>query len=239
MSSAMLAALAEHPLTFDLTDQQRLDLVELAMREKKFNDLPWLESMVLRLRAGEAILPPELPEGTSTPGKAEPAAQEIPVSRPILVQSQEHLEAIVEAHSAWIKQTLEPGKDIISGRANLRGNDLRPYVLEGLDLRAANLESCDLRDVNLTGANLAGANLSRAQLQGARLDHAKLRRTNLSHADLSGACLHAADLRQIVTHFTRWEGADLSATVLAPKESETPNMEATKTVAENEESSEP
>ncbi len=218
VSSAMLAALAEHPLTFDLDEQQRLDLVELAMRERKFNDLAWLEATVLRIRAGEQILATEEGKAETTAATAPPPAAEIPVSLPVQVQSQEHLEALLEAHTAWIKQTLEPGKELVSGRANFKGNDLRTYVFEGFDLRAANLEGCDLRGANLIGTNLAGANLTRAQLQEARLDHAKLRRTNLSHADLSRASLQGADLRQIVTHFTKWEGADLRGTVLETKD---------------------
>ncbi len=139
---------------------------------------------------------------------------EIAISRPQLIQSQADLEAVLEAHTAWIKQVLEPGLDLGSGRANLKGNDLRPYQLEGRDLRAANLEGCDLRELSLVACNLAGANLSRTKLNGACLDGARLRRSNLNAADLSGASLRGADLRHAQLNGTKFEGADLTGTHL-------------------------
>ena len=145
------------------------------------------------------------------PGKP---AIEIAISRPQLIQSQADLEAVLEAHIAWIKQVLEPGLDLGSGRANLKGNDLRPYVLEGRDLRAANLEGCDLRELSLVTTNFAGANLSRAKLNGACLDGARLRRSNLTGADLSGASLKGADLRHAQLSGAKFEDADLTGTHL-------------------------
>lgn len=210
ITAVMLAALAENPLTIDLSEAQRLDIVELALREQKMNDGAWLSATVLRIRAGEAILGTG-PEGGAAPAKAE---ADIPVSRPTPVHTQEELDAILDAHAVWIKQVLEPGQEFGSGRANLKGNDLRGFQLEGRDLRAANLEGCDLRGLSLIAVNFAGANLSRTQLSGACLDKARLRRSNLSGADLSGASLKSADLRHAQLQGARLEGADLSGTVL-------------------------
>jgi hypothetical protein len=223
MASALLAALADHPLTFDLSETQRHELVAFAMREQKFNDMPWLETQVVRIKAG-IPLGDERSLGQSPPA-GKPQA-EIPVSRPVLVHDREGLEGILEAHRDWIRAVLEPGKDLSPGRANLKGNDLRGYNLEGVDLRAANLEGCDLSGCSLIGANLAGANLSRSKLVGASLNQARLRRANLSGADLSGASLRGADLRQAQLQGAKLEGADVDQTVLAGPQNASSTSEA-------------
>ncbi len=211
LAAIMLAALAENPLTIDLTDDQRLEIVELALREQKMNDAAWLTATALRIRGGERLLEAPVQAGKN----AKPALQtDIPISRPTPVHSQEDLDAILDAHAAWIKQVLEPGLELGSGRANLKGNDLRGFQLEGRDLRAAQLEACDLRGCSLIAVNFAGANLSRAQLAGACLDRARLRRSNLSGADLSGASLRGADLRHTLLQGARLEGTDITDTVL-------------------------
>lgn len=208
VTAVMLAALAENPLTFDLSEAQRLDIVELALREQKMNDASWLAATALRIRGGESIL-----QTAVEPDAAKKIVAEIPVSRPTPVHSQEDLDAVLDAHAIWIKRVLEPGQEFGSGRANLKGNDLRAFNLEGRDLRAANLEGCDLRGCSLIAVNFAGANLSRALLSGACLDKARLRRCNLSSSDLTGASLKGADLRHAQLQGARLEGADLSGSL--------------------------
>lgn len=226
VAAAMLGALRENPQTRDLNENQRIMLVERALRDQCRGDHAWLAIMVPRLLAGENILIDSSPAGsgsaTETAAKAgdkkpEKVHPEITVSQPAVVTSQEELDDILEMHRLWIKQVLEPGLDLGPGRANLKGSDLRAFNLDGADLRAARLEHCNLSGVSMMGANLAGANLSGANLQGACLEHARLRRANLSGANLTKARLGKADLRHIQWKGVTIEGADFTDAIGAPE----------------------
>lgn len=96
---------------------------------------------------------------------------------------------------------------------NLRGRNLRGFVLHHADLRGANLDYADLRGANLEHADLRGVSLRHAKLRGARVRGAKLHHrtdvrslqaapacspdcqgADLSFADLTGAQLAGANL---------------------------------------------
>lgn len=224
VAAAMLGALRENPQTRELSENQRVMLVERALRDQCRGDHAWLSVMVPRLQAGENILV-DTPQ-TQTKKPAEKPHPEITVSQPTLVTSQEELDDILEMHRLWIKQVLEPGLDLGPGRANLKGADLRAFNLDGADLRAARLELCNLRGVSLIGANLAGANLSGANLEGAFLDRARLRRANLNGANLCQARLFRADLRHIVWKGVQMEGADFTEAQGAPERPTAPAAQA-------------
>jgi hypothetical protein len=227
VAAAMLGALRENPQTRDLQEQQRIMLVERALRDQCRGDHAWLSMWVPRLQAGENILldspapaiPVAAPDPAAKPGdkKAEKGPPEITVSQPSQVTSQEELDDLLEMHRHWIKQVLEPGLDLGPGRANLKGSDLRAFNLEGADLRAARLEHCNLSGVSLMGANLAGANLAGANLEGASLERARLRRANLTGANLKGANLSKADLRHIHWKGVHLDGADFTDALGAPE----------------------
>lgn len=227
VAAAMLGALRENPQTRDLQEQQRIMLVERALRDQCRGDHAWLARWVPRLQAGENILldsptptiPGAAPDAAAKPGdkKAEKGPPEITVSQPTQVTSQEELDDLLEMHRHWIKQVLEPGLDLGPGRANLKGSDLRAFQLEGADLRAARLEHCNLSGVSLMGANLAGANLAGANLEGASLERARLRRANLTGANLKGANLSRADVRHIQWKGVTIEGADFTDALGAPE----------------------
>jgi hypothetical protein len=236
VAAAMLGALRENPQTRELQDQQRIMLVERALRDQCRGDHAWLSIMVPRLLAGENILvdaptaaaPGAAPDANAKPGdkKPEKGPPEITVSQPTVVTSQEELDDLLEMHKHWIKQVLEPGLDLGPGRANLKGSDLRSFNLEGADLRAARLEHCNLSGVSLIGANLAGANLAGANLEGASLEHARLRRANLAGANLKGARLNKADVRHIQWKGVQIEGADFTDAIGAPESSASDTAQA-------------
>ena len=194
MTAVLLAALDENEVSKLLSSEQKLDVVDLALIEKRFHDPVWLQEAVLNVRM------------QALSGKKN---IDIPVSRPLLITTQDELEAVVNAHFKWISQTLEPTEPLQAGRANLKDNDLRAFRLEGVDLRAANLEGVNLAGVSLLSANLSGANLNGANLAGAILHKAKLKRARLNNANLSGVKAFGADLRQIQCEGTRWEGSEL------------------------------
>ncbi|HYX35866.1 MAG TPA: pentapeptide repeat-containing protein [Oligoflexus sp.] len=234
VAAAMLGALRENPQTRDLQENQRIMLVERALRDQCRGDHAWLSVMVPRLQAGENILL-ETPAGADAaaaspakPGdkKPEKAHPEITVSQPAVVTSQEELDDLLEMHRHWIKQVLEPGLDLGPGRANLKGSDLRAFNLDGADLRAARLEHCNLSGVSLMGANLAGANLAGANLEGACLERARLRRANLAGANLTRARLCKADLRHIQWKGVTTEATDFTDAIGAPDASPATTLEA-------------
>lgn len=222
---AMQTALKLNPLTADLSDGERFEIAILAVRDNRMQekDLSWLEQCVLKLKQGEALSGAPAPQAPA-PGARPPV--EIAVALPQTVTSLEHWHEILEAHAAWIKKVLEPGVELGSGRANLKGSDLRAFPLEGIDLRAANLEGCDLSGCSLIASNFAGANLSKAKLNGACLDRARLRRCNLAGADFSGASLKHTDLRHAQIQGAKWDDADLSDTVLEAKQKSLPSPAA-------------
>ncbi len=117
VAAAMLGALRENPQTRDLQDNQRIMLVERALRDQCRGDHAWLSIMVPRLLAGENILldeapkaaaPATAPNAKASDKKAEKAHPEITVSQPAVVTSQEELDDLLEMHRHWIKQVLEP-----------------------------------------------------------------------------------------------------------------------------------
>ncbi len=235
VAAAMLGALRENPQTRDLQDNQRIMLVERALRDQCRGDHAWLSIMVPRLLAGENILLDKAPKADipatdanakASDKKAEKAHPEITVSQPTVVTSQEELDDLLEMHRHWIKQVLEPGLDLGPGRANLKGSDLRAFNLDGADLRAARLEHCNLSGVSLIGANLAGANLSAANLEGACLQGARLRRANLAGANLKGANLSKADVRHIQWKGVNVDGVDFTDALGAPESSPAGTLEA-------------
>jgi len=232
VAAAMLGALRENPQTRELQDNQRIMLVERALRDQCRGDHAWLAVMVPRLLAGENILldqpagAPLAAPGKTADKKPEKAHPEITVSQPTVVTSQEELDDLLEMHRHWIKQVLEPGLDLGPGRANLKGSDLRAFNLDGADLRAARLEQCNLSGVSLMAANLAGANLAGANLEGACLERARLRRANLAGANLTRARLCKADLRHIQWKGVTIEAADFTDAMGAPESASTPHLEA-------------
>lgn len=194
MTAVLLAALDENEVSKDLTPEQKLDVVDLAIVEKRFHDPVWLQDAVLNVKM------------QSLSGKKH---VEIPVSRPVLITSVDELQEVINAHQKWISQTLEPTEPLQSGRANLKGNDLRSFVMDGVDLRSANLEAVNLSGVSLIGANLSGANLSGANLEGAILHKARLRRARLNNANLGKVKAFGTDFRQIQCEGTVWLGSEL------------------------------
>ncbi len=227
VAAAMLGALRENPQSSELSENQRLMLVERALRDQCRGDHAWLATMIPRLMAGEDILAEKpLPAADKNPAKSpEPLTKphpEITVSRPTQVSSQEELDDLLEMHRLWIKQVLEPGLDLGPGRANLKGCDLRAFNLDGADLRAAKLEACDLSGVSLMRAHLAGANLSGANLEGANLEGARLRRADLSGAKLNRACFQKADLRHTQLKGAQCEGTDFTDALGLPEKPAAP-----------------
>ena len=108
--------------------------------------------------------------------------------------SKEELEAVLEAHKAWLYDDLKCGK-----RADLEDADLTGAKLKGAHLRSAIiinaiLTDADLRHANLSNANLSGAVLVTADLRGADLRHVDLTGADLRHADLRDANLSDANL---------------------------------------------
>lgn len=193
MTAVLLAALEENPQSKDLTHEQKLDLVDRALLEKRFHDPVWLTEAVLNVKM------------QSLSGKK---TVEIPVSRPQLISSQAEFDAILEAHRQWIEQVLQPTQPLGAGRANLKGNDLRAFNFDGVDLRSAKLEGCDLRGCSFLAANLAGCNLNAANLEGALLHKTKLRKAQLNGANLSAVKAFGADLRQISCEGANWSGSE-------------------------------
>lgn len=194
MTAVLLAALEENDVSKDLSPEQKLDVVDLAIVEKRFHDPVWLADAVLNVKMA------------SLSGKKH---VEIPVSRPIMIATIDELQEVINAHQKWISSTLDPTEPLQAGRANLKGNDLRSFVLDGVDFRSANLEGVNLSGVSLVGANLSGANLIGAKLEGAQLHKARLRRARISGANLSGAKAFGTDFRQIQCEGTIWTGAEL------------------------------
>ncbi len=194
MTAVLLAALEENPESRDLSAEQKLDIVDLALLEKRFHDPVWLTEVVLNQKM-------QGPWGKKH--------VEIPVSRPVNIRNQSELDHLLEEHRSWIAQVLQPSEPLGAGRANLKGNDLRAFCFDGVDLRSANLEGCNLSGCSFIAANLAGCNLSQANLEGAILHKAKLRRARLNQANLSRVKAFAADLRQIQCEGTLWQDSDL------------------------------
>ncbi|MBC7660018.1 MAG: pentapeptide repeat-containing protein [Chitinophagaceae bacterium] len=194
MTAVLLAALEENPLSKELTHEQKLDVVDLALLEKRFHDPVWL---------GEAVLNVKM---QSLSGKKH---VEIPVSRPVPISSQADLDQVLEAHRSWISEVLQPTQPLGAGRANLKGNDLRAFNFDAVDLRSANLEGCDLRGCSFITANLAGCNLTGANLEGALLHRTKLRKAKLNGTNLSGVKAFGTDFRQITCEGTIWTGSEL------------------------------
>lgn len=208
LTAAILGALDENPRAQKLSQDQKLEVVELALRERRYQDPAWLDETLFKIESQGSLLNPNK------------KVQEVHVSRPAVIRSWDDLEEILTAHADWIRQVLEPGHELGTGRANLKGNDLRAYCLEGVDLRSANLEGCDLSGCSLLGANLAGCNLSKANLKGADLRRARLRRANLNQTNLEEAQLQEADLRQASFEGTNFEASSLQGAKLdstAPK----------------------
>ncbi|RYZ55094.1 MAG: pentapeptide repeat-containing protein [Proteobacteria bacterium] len=194
MTAVLLAALEENPESKELSHEQKLEVVDLALLEKRFHDPVWLTEAILNIKM-KAIS-----------GKKH---VEIPVSRPVLISSQSELDEVLEAHRNWINQVLQPTEPLGSGRANLKGNDLKAYNFDGVDLRSANLEGCDLSGCSFITANLSGCNLIGANLEGSTLHKAKLRKARLDKANLSSAKAFGTDFRQISCEGTNWSGSEL------------------------------
>jgi len=135
-------------------------------------------------------------EQSGASAETEPLARvqlDIPVSKPIKVETMDDIQQAVDRHADWIESVINPRSTIVGGRANFRGAELSGYNLAGVDLRGANFSGCTLRGTVLSGANLNGANFSGAVLTGADLRGAKLRRANLDGTDLRGADWDGAD----------------------------------------------
>lgn len=194
MTAVLLAALEENPESKELTREQKLDVVDLALLEKRFHDPVWLTEAILNIKM-QAIS-----------GKKH---VEIPVSRPVLISSQSELDEVLATHRKWIDQVLQPTEPLGIGRANLKGNDLRPYSFDGVDLRSANLEGCDLRGCTFITANLSGCNLTGANLESAILHKARLRRARLNGANLTAVKAFGTDFRQILCEGAVWTGSEL------------------------------
>jgi hypothetical protein len=194
MTAVLLAALEENPQSKELTHEQKLEVVDLALLEKRFHDPVWLTEAILNIKM------------KALSGKKH---VEIPVSRPVLISSQSELDVVLEAHRNWIDQVLQPTQPLGSGRANLKGNDLKAFNFDGVDLRSANLEGCDLSGCSFITANLSGCNLTGANLEATVLHKAKMRRARLDKANLSNAKAFGTDFRQISCEGTNWSGSEL------------------------------
>ena len=132
-----------------------------------------------------------------------------------LVRSQEKLndckslispdeEELKKAANQSQPQSSKAGVGVNLSCADLKGRDLRSFVLCDADLSGADLRGADLRNVNLTGADLTGANLgcqegahdskSRCEGKSTNLEGAHLSRANLSHSILDHALMAGAVL---------------------------------------------
>jgi len=106
------------------------------------------------------------------------------------------------------REQMDLVQQIINGRRNLEGADLREAVLTGAVLVDANLRRADLRGAVLVDADLRRADLREADLTGANLTEADLRDADLREADLTGADLIEADLRDADLRLAVLRGAD-------------------------------
>jgi hypothetical protein len=122
-----------------------------------------------------------------------PPKIDIPVSLPVAIIDQKHLDQVISDHENWIITVLNPKAPLTSGRANVREANLCGLNLSGRDLRGANFSHAILDMVDLSRANLNGANLTAASLVGANLTKATCRRTKLDGADLTDAMLDNTD----------------------------------------------
>jgi hypothetical protein len=233
MTAVLLGALEENPQSKELTHDQKLEVVDLALLEKRFHDPVWLTEAILNIKM------------KALSGKKH---VEIPVSRPVLISSQSELDEVLEAHRNWIDQVLQPTQPLGSGRANLKGNDLRAFNFDGVDLRSANLEGCDFSGCSFITANLSGCNLIGAKLEAAILHKAKMRKARLDKANLSNVKAFGTDMRQISCEGTNWSGSELRELIfddsLPKKVKESmnpilPEPETIELVAENHEEKEP
>jgi uncharacterized protein YjbI with pentapeptide repeats len=122
-----------------------------------------------------------------------PPKIDIPVSLPVAIIDQNHLDQVLSEHEKWILTVLNPKAPLTSGRANVREANLCGLNLSGRDLRGANFSHAVLDMADMSGANLNGANLTAASLVGAKLTKATCRRTKLDGADLTDAMLDNTD----------------------------------------------
>jgi|GEM_PF-2303882 len=132
------------------------------------------------------------------PAKKQPVRFE--VSKPVSVQDQSELESVLRRHQEWISSVLNPRADLMEGRANLKGADLRGLNLAGRDLRGANLSHANLAGVDLSHCILNGANLSHADLTGAVLTGASVKRCNFDHSNLSNVLADNVDFASCTMH---------------------------------------
>lgn len=162
--------------------------------------------------AGRKSPPPDIAEAAVTRSAAfEPAGPS--------------LEAILEAHSRWVRGGGRDGR-----RADLEGRELcglrladavltsallRRADLSGCDFTGAEMQGIDLRNANVPGGTFIGVNLAVARLRHARLrgcvfSGASLKGADLGGADLTEAKLGDADLAGAILLGACLSGADLS-----------------------------
>lgn len=160
----------------DLTQEQLDKIACTAIEQDKLEDISWLKEQVSSLPKTEQA-------------KVNDPLEQITVSQPAKVASDDDLKSVLEKHSAWMASVLDAKTSVAVGRANLSGLDLSGYSLKG-----ANLSCATLKNTTLVGADLTLTNFSRANLEGANLQGAKLIATNFTQARLTGADMRDADI---------------------------------------------
>jgi len=139
------------------------------------------------------------------------------------------LDAVLEAHAAWLASDGRRGRraDLADARlsgADLAGRNLVRAVLTGADLTGADLSEAVLDHARMTrvrlggadllGASLVEADLTWADLTGARMTAANLTGACLAEADLTGARLKGVDFTNADLEGADLRGADLDGTVM-------------------------
>lgn len=117
--------------------------------------------------------------------------------------TQNDLMAIMHKHWAWLKFKDGGEKANLSYR-DLRGLNLKGFVLQRVILRDANLSGMCLRECDFSNADLRNADFSNADLRRAVLIRASLKGAILDGANITAACFSSARFADIL------EGMDVS-----------------------------
>lgn len=221
--SAMMIALKERNDVEGIDDTSLMAVCVEAAKLGVINNADWLTNKLASIRpagaegsqqSASSVVKEEVVAPTITPGLQDPIGMsvessevkveaedkkesfdEVPLSKPAVIDSPEDLIPILAAHLEWIESVVDPKKPIQGGRANLVGCCLSGFDLAGVDLRGANLQEADLSDANLFQANLSTANLANANLTNTNLTEAKLKRSFLRGANFEGTKLEGVDFR--------------------------------------------
>lgn len=199
--AAMLAVVKEHPAGSHLTNSQQEEVCLRALQEGTYHDSSWLDQALYDIKSGDAPIGDDFAaQENPGPSAVHYGFHEIDIPEKKQIESKEDLLEVLAQHRIWQESVLDPKKDIVGGRADLSGQELRDYDLSGLDLRGVNLNEAILEQCSLETSKL-----STSLLRGAKFYQVNLRQTQFKRADLTQASFISCDLK----------GADFSGAILS------------------------